>query len=118
MKNIKFRAWDETLQKWYQIDRSVLAIDPHGNLYSAIGNDNVNVSQYTGLRDKNDVEIYEGDIIQKTNAQTGQKMAKSVVSYHDNSARFTGLSFGTAMNMEIIGNIYEPPKPPKEPKDE
>lgn len=68
------------------------------------------VQEETGLKDKKGTDIFQGDIIEKTNAQTNQKTGRSVVRYNIQSARFTGLALGTSKNMEVIGNIYEPPQ--------
>ena len=70
------------------------------------------IGQYTGLLDKNGVEIYEGDIYTQ-----GDKNIKYVVVFK--SAKFAGKQVGNESlaglsywqdRIEVIGNIHENPE--------
>jgi uncharacterized phage protein (TIGR01671 family) len=60
MREIKFRAWDRPHWWWHYLTLIDLAIGriSQGTLQYE------NWCEYTGLKDKNDKEIYEGDVIQ------------------------------------------------------
>jgi len=65
-REIKFRAWNLADKKWNKVSDVFGMNDYFGNLGNGIirfKRGDVVLMQYTGLKDKNGREIYEGDII-------------------------------------------------------
>jgi hypothetical protein len=119
MREIKFRAW----LKEKKIIGEVLGIDilhkeiffsnEDVDCYEHTDFKDIELMQYTGLKDKNNKEIYEGDIVTLHNS-------KYKVIFNTKEARFvlrddefeSEIPFTNNNNerMEIIGNIYENPE--------
>ena len=141
MRKIKFRAWEKSVRgldargMMWQSDETfkdyVLGFD--GSVYEKFVDsfagqsfenyrdvsDRFILMQYTGLKDKNGREIYEGDIVRY---KLGGDWIVGDVRYDADSARYVkraekaGSSWdykdlaSYASSTQVIGNIYEDPE--------
>lgn len=119
MREIKFRQFDKDcniMEYW----------DLHENLDDKFWQNHAlfqyPIMQYTGLKDKNGKEIYEGDILNSMNDNpeydiwTYKDHKNLIVKWSEMYASFNGLpdydynSVYSFEHIEIIGNIYENPE--------
>ena len=112
---IKFRAWNtetkeiEVFQTYEEISELFLALSADDGFYS--------IMQSTGIFDKNNKEIFEGDIVD-------YKGRKAIIKWHGSYASFIyrfvdkmqervsewDPLFLAYHHFEIIGNVYENPE--------
>ena len=127
MREIKFRAWDRELKEWtnYSIDDDLLMFyDKHAECWEIdLEGERFILCQYTGLKDNEDREIYEGDIVKAISFARWIGVVKysdenQAFIFDDLDKKYRGRST-VFMNQfddgfEILGNIYENPELLKE----
>ncbi len=148
MKEVKYRAWDIVDEKWYNVvglelkegKLSAVIVEEDGKIYKSLPNVDCILTQYTGKKDKNGVDIYEDDIGRcfKANHELAKDMewtsgySNAVIRnngwgfYFDNinpedyeffyspdGSRFhisDNIKLREYEECEVIGNIYENPE--------
>lgn len=140
-REIKFRAWDKKRKKmlfnhdhedddsWFMIDFLGLIwrycntdyypfADTSSDVEEETYNENLILMQYTGLKDYENKEIWEGDIILEP--YLNERPSICVIKFHngaflshsqeDASKRVSGYSDINVKSVKVIGNIYENPE--------
>jgi uncharacterized phage protein (TIGR01671 family) len=119
MRELKFRAWDkkrnimigedypdnwgsEKQEYWADVFEISLT-----GITEITQNARFEIMQYTGLRDKDGKEIYEGDVLCWPKYEGTENQTRWPVEWDDERAQFT--YWLPRMDAEVIGNIYENP---------
>lgn len=124
MREIKFREWDDGMGTKAYYSGDSIFISGHGKaLVDEFGdrfdeNNTTIIEQYTGIKDMNSVEIYEGDIIKFHVVMLSPDDKVGYVTYYPEYGYSIILPLGRVLRqeywasgdkhtIEVIGNIHE-----------
>lgn len=117
----KFRAWDKEDKEMLEVHginfdangiwtREMIDDESDGNFLFF---DEVELMQSTGLKDKNGIEIYEGDVVKSNRTQYGRFIGfvdSAVAKFEVRGVKqYAYLSDDLNGVYEVIGNKYEHP---------
>lgn len=120
MRTVKFRAWSVEFQ--HMIDHEGLILENGewtgiaDTYISNIGIQNLDLMQYTGLKDKNEVEIYSGDLLAFDAREWYRPDHEGKEDYvfevkQDESGEWMGAGNCMEWNVfcKVVGNIHQNP---------
>ena len=118
---LKFRAWDEDRKEMIKVN-TIYFNNSNGLYINSLLAENMQLMQYTGLKDSYSVDIYEGDILRVTdeadevselNSDTGIGVVEWLDKWGFWNVSNIENGLGDILNrshVEVMGNIWQNPK--------
>jgi len=112
MGEIKYKLWDKHKKKFVELETIEFFDDGSPYLINSYGANRFELIRFTGLKDKNSKEIFEGDLVKKDDCVYK-------VVFDDGCFTITDKTDGKVVGrlvlliefdwdkLEVIGNIYE-----------
>lgn len=128
-RELKCRFWHKELRRWMEGDALNVRFGPlrvtvwHPDAFEPEIDPEGVLVEFTGLKDKNGKEIYEGDVVEHRNTmgrtECGEVIFGEAIStwivkhyapgYKPGSNAYWSDRFESILSMEVIGNIYQHP---------
>lgn len=117
---LRYRAWHKTWEEMGEVKR--IRFNDEGNITTVfvvgktLGSNaylkDVKLMQSTGLFDKNDKEIFEGDIVKMSKDVYSEPTYYEVVRHRGGAYRLESKQHGCELwlrhtDCEVVGNVYE-----------
>ena len=110
MREIKFKAFDKKKKDFVFYPNGIQTmVMLDGSKVITIDDEDVEFLLFTGIKDKNGVEIYEGDIVNYLGKNYTIVYDESIASFVLKEAKQDGWCLGGNewKNLEVVGNIFE-----------
>lgn len=115
-REIKYQIWNKELQEMYKVNL-ISYLGSRGITDTNVGNSSAIWLAFTGICDKNDNEIFEGNIIkghylsnQKDCRIVGEVVYTGIGFKLKGINQYKGIQVEFDTSFEVIGNIYENPE--------
>ncbi|WP_407634399.1 YopX family protein [Lactiplantibacillus plantarum] len=117
---IKFRAWNQIDSEYINEINAVMSLDgshiwwdinDSGEMKYEDDPGNYKLEQFTGLKDVNGKDIYEGDIVEVTSQYWGMLGNRYEVKFEQGAFYVKyGLLSEISPSISVIGNVHEKPE--------
>ena len=112
MREIKFMAWDKQTKDWLELNEFNQWYNRRCGVFRDFFDNHIELLQYTGVKDKEEREVYEGDIYKDEENMLWEVIFdKEDCAYKLENLHTPGrTTIRNVKDMDHVGNIYENPE--------